>query len=52
MTITITNNNNNENQPEIPNFEDFIHLNEKSNKEKFFKGRLLFTLNLNITLHF
>lgn len=37
MNSTIANANN-ENQPEIPNFEDFIHLNEKSNKEKFFKG--------------
>jgi len=32
-------NNNDENQ-EIPNFDDFIKLNENSNKENFFKGFL------------
>ena len=53
MISAITNINNNENQPEIPNFEDFIHLNEKSNKEKIFKGQLLFVyLKFNIKLFF
>ena len=36
------NNNNHSEKQEIPSFEDFIKLNEHSNKEKFIKGFIFF----------